>query len=663
VQIETGKRTLEADSRLGPLNPFIEFSRNDIEQSLGSRFDQIVSRDPLRIAVKLADRAFTYEKLNQMANRVAHAVRSTRGSTSEPVAVYGGNDVETIAAILGILKAGKIYVPLDRSFSKSWVRFILEDTKTKTILTTQKELGVVESCLDPSRVVIDFDNLGRSNVEHFDGMVSPDALSQILYTSGTTGQPKGVTDDHRNMLHNIMRLTNAFHISPHDRMTLVRPPSSGGGLCNVLLALLNGSTLYPLDLKQLGLGTIPAWLRREKITIFYVGAVVFRHFCQQLSDTERFPDVRLLRVGSGQMFDKDVELFQRHFPGSLLLHNLSCTEANTYRVLFLNKDSTVPRGALPVGYALEDVEVLILDNSGQSLAVGEVGEIAIRSLYLFRGYWNNAELTNAAFIGVPDADGRRVFRTGDLGRLRPDGCLEYWGRKDFRFKIRGHSIQAEEVELALLRVSGIDQAVVLAHKDDYGDDRLVAYLTPAGPEVPTIGQIRKSLKAWLADYMVPSKFIILDGLPQASNGRVRHQELPTPGAESPTLGNRFNTPTNKLEILLVKIWRDALKLTNVGVDDNFFDLGGDSIIAMKIIAKIGRVFPWNITLAEFYEACTVALSAKLLTQKSCDAHQLEKIAALYLQIESMSSSEVDRLLAHERSDSVRQDKGSTRTEN
>jgi amino acid adenylation domain-containing protein len=662
VQIETGKYVLSADSRLAPVNPFIEFSRNDIEQSLGDRFEQIVNRDPLRIAVKLEDRAWTYATLNRMANRIARAVCLTGGSTSEPIAVYGGNDVETLAAILGVLKAGKIYVPLDRSFSKPWVQFILKDTQTRTIITTQKDLGVVESCLNPSHVLIDFDTLGRSNEEHFHVRVSPDALSQILYTSGTTGQPKGVMDDHRNMLHNIMRLTNALHISPQDRLTLVRLPSSGGGLCNVLLALLNGSTLYPVDLKQLGLGTIAAWLRQEKITIFYVGAVVFRHFCQQLSDAERFPEVRLIRVGSGQMFDKDVELFKRHFPGSLLLHNLSCTEANTYRVLFLNKDSKVPEGALPVGYALEDMEVLILDNSGRSVAVGEVGEIALCSPYLFRGYWNNSELTNAAFVGVLDADGRKTFRTGDLGRLQPDGCLEYWGRKDFRLKVRGHRIQAEEVELALLRVPGIGQAVVLAQKDDYGDDRLVAYLTPTGPEIPTIGQIRKSLEIWLADYMVPSKFIILDALPQASNGRVKRQELPTPGAERPILANQFNTPTNTLEMLLVRIWRDALRLTNVGVHDNFFDLGGDSIMAMKIIAQIGRIFPWNITLAEFYEACTVALSGKLLIQKSLDSYQVEKIAALYLQIESMSSSEVDTLLANERGDSARQDKDSARTE-
>jgi acyl-CoA synthetase (AMP-forming)/AMP-acid ligase II len=481
-------------------------------------------------------------------------------------------------------------------------------------------------------------------------MIRPDALSQILYTSGTTGQPKGVVDNHRNMLHNIMRLANAFHISPEDRMTLARAPSSGGGLCNVLLALLSGSTLYPVDLKQHGLTTIAGWLQREKITIFYVGAVVFRHFCQQLSGGERFPDLRLIRVGSGQMFDKDVELFKKHFPSSLLLHNLSCTEANTYRVLFVDNDSCIPSGPLPVGYAVEDMEVLILDNLGRSLAVGEVGEIAIRSAYLFLGYWNNPALTEATFVGIPDADGRRILRTGDLGRLQPDGCLEYCGRKDFRFKVRGYRIQAEEVELALLRIPGIGQAVVSAQKDDYGDDRLVAYITPAAKQVPTVSQIRKCLKTSLADYMVPSKFIILESLPQASNGRVKRQDLPTAGIDKPKLGTRFSVPRNPLETLLVKIWSDALKVENVGIHDSFFDLGGDSIIAMKVIAAIGRIFPWNFTLAEFYEASTVALTAQLLTQRAPDSQQAERVAALYLRVEAMSPAEVETLLAQERND-------------
>jgi amino acid adenylation domain-containing protein len=640
-----------AGFRVTPSNPFIKFSRNDIEQSIGSRFQQIVDRDPSRIAIKAEDRVITYGTLNKMANRIAHSLLSASGTSNEPVAVFGGNDVGTIAAILGVAKAGKIYVPLDSSFSEAWARFILQDTRAKIILSGNRGIA---SWLGSEHILLDYESLdGRWSEENPERAVSPDTLLQILYTSGTTGQPKGVMDNHRNMLHNTMRLANVAHISLEDRMTLVRPPSSGGGLCNLYLGLLSGSAIYPVDVKHVGLTAIADWLRREKITIFHAGAPVFRGFVQQLTGAETFPDLRMIRVGSGQLFDKDVELFKRHFPNILLFHTFTCTEIHIYRVHFLNKDSQVPRGALPVGYAVEDIEVLILDDSGNSLGVEEVGEIAIRSAYLFRGYWNNSALTDSVFIGIPDCYGRRIFRTGDLGRLQPDGCLEFFGRKDFRLKIRGHRIHAEEVELALLRVPEISQAVVAAYKDDYSDDRLVAYVTPASKELPTISQMRNSLKKWLPDYMVPSKFIILETLPLNTNGKVNRQELPPPELDRSNLGTEFIAPTTRMESLLAKIWSKALGLSSVGIHDSFFDLGGDSIVASRIVSAIGRNLPWNLTLAEFYDAYTIAQGAQLLAQKAPNVEHAERIVALCLKVDGLSLAEVERMLSEDRNQQVR----------
>jgi acyl-CoA synthetase (AMP-forming)/AMP-acid ligase II len=521
--------------------------------------------------------------------------------------------------------------------------------KAKFVLSASRAPALVKSWLSTKHTLIEFESLdggwSKANPEE---RVSPDALLQILYTSGTTGHPKGVMDIHRNILHYVMRLGNASHISPEDRLTLVRPPSSGGGLGNLLFALLNGAAIYPMDLKQVGLTAIADWLQREKITIFHAGASVFRSFAQQLTGAEDFPELRLIRVGSGQLYDEDVELFKRHFPNSLLSHLLSCTETNTYRVHFLNKDSQVARGAVPVGYAVEDTEVLILDDSGNLLGAGEVGEIAVRSAYISPGYWNNPALTDAALVGDPDADGRTIFRTGDLGRLHPDGCLDYLGRRDFRLKIRGHRIHAEEVELALLRMPEISQAVVAAYKDGYRDDRLVAYVTPATKELPTISQVRDWLKKWLPDYMVPSRFVILDSLPMTTNGKVDRQALPEPDLQRPKLGTRFSAPTSPVELALAKIWSGVLTINSVGIHDSLFDLGGDSIIASRIVSAIGRIFPWNLTLAEFYDACTVAKSAQLLVQWAPSRERTERVAILYLQVEAMSSAEVERILADER---------------
>jgi amino acid adenylation domain-containing protein len=634
--------------RARPSNDFIEFSRKDLEQSIGSRFEQIVRRDPGRIAVKLKEQVLTYDNLNKMANRVAHAVRIASDTSDEPVAVFGRNDVETIAAILGVLKAGKIYVPLDSSFSDSWARFILQDTKAKLILTTGDDFGSIKSWLNSAHILLDLASLDAGySEENLEAPTCPDALSQILYTSGTTGHPKGVMDKHRNVLHNIMRLTNALHVSPEDRITLIRPPSSGGGLCNLLLALLSGAAIYPVNVAQVGLAELGNWLQHERITIFHAGAAVFRNFTKQLAGAENFPEVRLIRIGSGQIFDSDVELFKRYFPGALLLHILSCTEINTYRLHFISKDSSVAEGALPVGYAVEDMEVLILDNEGKPLGMNQIGEIAVRSAYVSPGYWNNPSLTKSAFDDAPDASGKRIFRTGDLGRLRADECLEYLGRKDFRLKIRGYRIQVEEVELALLRIPGISQVAVTGHGDDYGDDRLVAYITPAGTDVPTVTQIRNQLKKWVPDYMVPSKFIILGSMPLNSNGKIDRHALALPEQYRPKLGHHFIAPTTAVESVLAMIWSKALGVDRIGIHDTFLDLGGDSLIASRIISYIGRIFPWNLSVAEFYDAPTIGRTAYLLTNKAPTVEQAERVAAVYLEICNLSPTEVETMLADE----------------
>jgi hypothetical protein len=249
---------------------------------------------------------------------------------------------------------------------------------------------------------------------------------------------------------------------------------------------------------------------------------------------------------------------------------------------------------------------------------------------------------------MPDAVGRRIFRTGDLGRLQPDGCLEYLGRKDFRLKIRGHRIQAEEVEFALLKIPEISQAAVVAHKDAFGDERLVAYVMPSTKEIPTTGQMRDSLKQWLPEYMVPSKFIILETLPLNTNGKINRRELPTPDVGRPNLGTRLNAPTTTLESVLAKIWAEALGINSVGIHDLFLDLGGDSIIASRIVSAICRIFPWNFTLAEFYEAGTVSQAAQRLVRKAPSPERAEKVASLFLQVQAMSSAEIDSMLAEER---------------
>lgn len=637
-----------AQLSISPSGAFTQFTRNEIEQSIPSRFEQIVDRWPSRIAVKVRDQTLTYDMLNKLSNRIAHALRSFSCASKEPIALLVKNDLETVAAILGIAKAGKIYVPLDVSFSPSWAKFILKDTGTKIVLTGKDGLSLAKRWVNSRQNLIGINSLTSGGSDTNPGLeISPGAVSQILYTSGTTGTPKGVMDIHRNMLHYVMRLGNPSHISIEDRITLVRPPSSAGALSNLYLALLSGAAILPVDLREVSLAAMVGWLQREKITVFHASGTVFRHFAQQLTGAEEFPDLRLIRLGSGLVYRNDVELFKRHFPEAVLLHVLSSTETNTYRLQFIGKDSQISEDVLPVGYAVQDMDVLILDDCGNRVGTNEVGEIAVRSDFIFPGYWNNSALTAAAFVNDPEEISRKIFCTGDIGLLRSDGCLQYLGRKDFQVKIRGYRIQTEEVESALLQLAGLRQAAVTAHKNGVGDDQLVAYISFGTANRLTVSALRDKLRQTLPEFMVPSKFVILDNLPLNPNGKIDRQNLPLTHLNQPGVVSR-SSPATPVEVALAKIWSNALGISNIGIDDPFFEVGGDSITASKIVSIIGRIFPWHITLAEFYDACTVAKMANLLLQKAATVELVQRVATLYLQVDSMSSDEVERMVIDER---------------
>ena len=633
-----------------PDGSFVEFKAEEVEQSVSSRFEAQATKYPRHLAVKRRNDEISYDCLNRSANRMARALMALSDKREEPIAIIAENDASAMTGILAILKAGKTYVPMDASFSRAWATFILEDTQARIILATRKTFPLAEQWSASKCHVIDIESAdtGYSD-KNLDLDIPPTGLAHILYTSGSTGQPKGVVDNHRNILHHVMRVTNSTYISTQDRMTLLRPPNSSGALMNAFSALLNGTSLFPMDVRDIGLAGMADWLRAERITFFHSGGTVFRHFAQLLSGKEQFPNLRLIRLSSGRISKAHVDLFKKYFSNCVLLHVLSSTEANTYRMLFLNKDSEVQDGTLPVGYAVKDMEVFIIDDDGNQVPTHTLGEIAIRSSYLFPYYWRNPALTKASFI--PDAEGkdRRIFRTSDLGRLRADGCLEYHGRKDFRLKIRGHSIQAEEVEIALLKIPQVKHAVVAAKQDEHGDDRLIAYVVFGLNSDLSVSQLRDMLKETLPDYMVPSNFVILDSLPLMPNGKVNRQGLPPPTGKRPRLSSPFVEPQSPVQAVIAKRWAEVLWVERIGVHDSFFDLGGDSLLASKIVSNLSRIFPWNLSLPEFFEALTVARMADALLTKEPSAGQTERIARTVLQIEAMSGAEIRAAVRDERS--------------
>jgi amino acid adenylation domain-containing protein len=340
---------------------------------------------------------------------------------------------------------------------------------------------------------------------------------------------------------------------------------------------------------------------------------IFRHFLDTLTGEEEFPTLRLIDLYGETVIPRDVERFKKHFSQHCLLqHRMASTEMSVVRLYFLDKDTPIPESIVPVGYAVEDTEVLLLDDAGVEVDISQPGEITIKSGYLSPGYWRRPELTQAAFQPDPVGSEARLYRTGDLGCLLSDGCLLHLGRKDARVKVRGHRIEVGEIELALLAHAAIKEAVVSAREEQSGDPRLVAYLVLAQQPAPTISELRNFLQVRLPEYMIPTAFVLLEALPLLPNGKVDRNALPAPNQARPALDNPVVPPRTPIEERLVQLWAEILHLELVGIHDNFFELGGHSLLATQMMVRLQEAVQVELTLRSLFETPTVAGLARTL---------------------------------------------------
>src|SRR5215218_7948552 len=594
--------------RVYPTNAFIRFEEEETEQSIPQRFEQQVSRYPDRLAVKTRNHQLSYAALNKVANRVARALLAQRGEGAESIALLLEHDALMIAAILGVLKAGKVYVPLDPSFPYARNAYILEDSQAGLIITNNENRSLAESLSENGHSLINIDESGAAPSDENVGLpISADDLANIIYTSGSTGQPKGVVQNHRNLLNVAMRYTNGLGISAVDRLTLLQSYSVAGSVSNMLGALLNGASLFPFNVKKEGLIELADLLVEEEITVYHSVPTVFRQFANMLTGKEEFPELRLVRLGGEPVSAEDVQLYKRYFPSdSIFVNSYGASEAASVLRYCVDKDTKISDAVVPVGYPLGDVEILLLDDDGKAVGFDQVGVIAIKSRYISPGYWHKPDLTRATFTTDPHDEGEWIYRTGDLGYMQPDGCLVVTGRNDFRVKIRGFRIEVAEIELALRGLTKVKEAAVVAHEDQRGEKQLVAYVVPEPEQAPAISELRGFLKDKLPDYMVPSAFVVLNTLPLTPNGKLDRLSLPAPDLARPELGTNYVSPRNALEEQLVGIWEEVLGLERVGIHDDFFELGGHSLLATRVVSRVRGALRVELPLRYLFETPTIA---------------------------------------------------------
>jgi amino acid adenylation domain-containing protein len=590
------------------------------DASLASVFEAQAVRHGDRLAVAGDDGRLTYAELDGAANAVARLILARLRPDDATVALLLPPGAAIVAAILGVLKAGKIYVALDPSYPEARTAYMLRDSQARLVLTDARLGALARQIASDGQAVVEGDWVAPAGPATPPGaLATPHTPALLLYTSGSTGHPKGVLHTQGSLLVEARNYTDDARITPEDRLSVWHSFSFANSIRNLFGGLMNGAAVFPYDLPGRGLMPLPQWIRSNGITIIHTVATTFRALVHVLPPDATFPGVRVLRLGGEPIHADDVETYKRLFPPPcVLMHVMGPTETLSIRRYFIDHGWPRSEGKVPVGYPVADKDVLILDEEGRPAPAGQPGEIAVRSDHLALGYWRQPELTRAAFVPDPDGSAMRVYLTGDLGVLSADGCLTHLGRKDQQVKVRGHRVEAGEVEAALRALPSLRAALVQGQPDGRGDHRLVAYVVPAAGETVAADQVRRALARTLPDYMLPASVVTLAALPLLPNGKVDRRALPPPPATPPSPGAPYVAPRDPIERALAEIWTSVLGVERVGVDDRFLDLGGDSLRAFKVLARAIAAFDVELSVVDLFRTETVAQMAELIGRRRAE---------------------------------------------
>ncbi len=514
-----------------------------------------------------------------------------------------GESIDAIVAAIAILKAGCAVLMLDSSAMPKRHRQILAEARPAVLLTDQKCLTLAVAVAPEESSVIAGTETSASLASTNPSLkIDADSVCGIYFTSGSTGKPRGVLQTHRNVLHNIRNYSATLQVTVDDRFSLLSPLHMLASCSAIYGALLNGACVFPFDVRSHGFPAMHAWIKRKKITILHCVPTLFRRFCDSLVKSTRLKSVRIVKLGGEAAMQRDATRVGAHFAEDCLLVNgLGMSEANGNVTHFRIECPADWDGAvLPVGNPLDGFAIELVDAAGRPVADGEIGEIVVESRYLSPGYYNHPQADAGRFQSLPD-EKRRRFRSGDLGRLRPDGLLEHCGRIADELKIRGQRVSTLEVESALLAHPGVAEVAVVACSDGDGALQLLACFVPGGTEEPPRPEdLRAFLATSLPPASLPSRWISVAALPLTANGKIDRRRLRTEEPE------RIQTEGgDDLMSQVIAGWRDILPQQVLSANSDFFACGGDSLSALFMLARAESTFGVRVSLFAFSEEPTV----------------------------------------------------------
>jgi amino acid adenylation domain-containing protein len=583
-------------------------------QCIQQLFEQQVELDGDAIALKFEQQQLTYQELNDRANQLANYLIELDIKPDDLVGIAIDRSLETIVGILGILKAGGAYLPLDLRDPAERLALMLADAKVSVLLTTTASISRLPEhqahvlCLDS-----DWNEITTAGSNQPPCRVQPHNLAYVMYTSGSTGQPKGVCVTHQGVVR-LVTNTNYLDFSPSQVFLQLAPISFDAATFEIWGSLLNGAKLVLFPGEKPSLAELGQIIQQQQITTLWLTAGLFH-----LMVDERIEDLQPLQhliAGGDALSVPHVQKVLSTLTNCQLINGYGPTENTTFSCCYRVPNTASCLTSVPIGRPISNTQVYILNPHLQPVPIGIVGELYLGGDGLARGYLDRPDLTAEKFILNPfAAGGKKLYKTGDLARYLPDGNIEFLGRIDNQVKIRGFRIELGEIEAAIGQHPSVREVTVIDREDRSGDKRLVAYLVTHQSVLPTARDLRAFLQSLLPDYLIPSAFVMVAALPLTANGKVDRRALPIPDYSQQVDRDTLVAPRTELELQLVKIWEQVLDVRPIGIKDNFFELGGHSLIAVRLFVEIERIWGRNLPLATLFQQQTIEDLANVLHQK------------------------------------------------
>ena len=580
------------------------------DKCLHELFEAQVMRTPDAVAAVFQGEQISYRKLSQRANQLANYLIKSVAKPDTLIGIYVERSLDMLVGLLGILKAGAAYVPMDPSFPPDRLSYMMEDANI-SILVTQEHLQDVFPQSDRKTICIDNDwgIIEKENEDRPNCMIDPKNLAYTIYTSGSTGKPKGVMLEHSAVVNFLISMKNEPGLTQDDILLAVTTISFDIAVLELFLPLITGAKVVIASKDEAIDGNLLLKLIEQcKATVLQATPATWKLMIE--AAWENTPNLKMLCGGeplsrnlANMMLVRGGELWNMYGP----------TETTIWSSVEKIEPGNAP---ILIGPPIANTQFYVVDKEMEPVPIGVSGELLIGGDGLARGYLNRPNLTADRFIKNPFSNSdSRIYRTGDLARFRPNGVVEFLGRLDFQVKVRGFRIELGEIEHVLSQHKIVKEAVVVAREDDKQDVRLVAYIIPESKMDWKVSELRKFLSKKLPDYMIPSLFMKMGKFPLTSNGKIDRKSLPAPDGVRPDLENSFVPPRNPVEEKIAAIWTKILGLEQVGVHDNFFDLGGHSLLAVRLVAQIEKVFGKKLPLAALFPTSTIEKLADKLRQE------------------------------------------------